>query len=68
MDMRLLHNLPLVNIIRKMNIMTEIQTLNFANISCCPLYMFYFTILKHRNLNKRLDKIDLKTNRYKIDT
>jgi hypothetical protein len=64
MDMRFLHELPLVNIIRKMNLMTEIQTLNFANISSCPLYMFYFTILKHRDLNKRLQKIDLKTNKY----
>lgn len=54
MDLRLLHNLPLVNIIRKMNLMTEIQTLNYTNISCCPLYMFYFTIRKHRNLHKRL--------------
>ena len=48
MDLRLLHDLPLVNIIRKMNLMTEIQTLNFANISSYPLYMFYFTILKHK--------------------
>lgn len=53
MNMQFLHELPLVNIIRKMNLMTEIQTLNYANISCCPLYMFYFKIRKHKMIQKK---------------